>query len=146
MRRIALLSALCASSILLSTQNMVSARMGGDPKKTVSKQDTSNIDFQRFDLDGQVHDLMWCGYNDETILMHTQDGTIYRSRDRGLNWKRLKSLLHKQGSSVADDNQDVSDRMSLNIVLNLAGCCVIDWHRSQDDLEPQRRSTCCLHW
>lgn len=50
---------------------------------------------------------MWCGYNDETILMHTSDGTIYRSRDRGANWKRMKSLLHKQGSNVADEDQDI---------------------------------------
>jgi len=46
---------------------------------------------------------MWCGFNDETILMHTTDGTIYRSRDRGLSWKRLKTLLQKQGSQVADE-------------------------------------------
>jgi len=50
---------------------------------------------------------MWCGYNDETILMHTSDGNIYRSRDRGLSWKRLKNLLQKQGNKVVDDNQEI---------------------------------------
>ncbi len=88
--------------MLLGSQ--VLARMGGDPKKKQAAQSSSAIDFQTFDLDGQVHDLMWCGYNDETILMHTSDGTIYRSRDRGANWKRMKSLLHKQGSNVADED------------------------------------------
>jgi len=38
---------------------------------------------------------MWCGSNDETILVKTGDGSIYRSRDRGANWKRLKSLMTK---------------------------------------------------
>ena len=64
--------------------------------KTASNSNKSmadKIDFKTFDLDGQVHDLMWCGFNDEIVLMHTADGTIYRSRDRGLSWKRLKSLL-----------------------------------------------------
>lgn len=78
--------------------------------KAVSNSNKSmadKIDFQTFDLDGQVHDLMWCGFNDEIVLMHTADGTIYRSRDRGLSWKRLKNLLQKQGKTVADDDQDI---------------------------------------
>jgi hypothetical protein len=54
-----------------------------------------NIDFQTFELDGHVHDILWCGSTDETILVQTDDGTIYRSRDRGANWKRLKSLMQK---------------------------------------------------
>ena len=82
----------------------VQARMGGDPNVKKPTNMAANVDFQTFDLDGQVHDLMWCGYNDETILMHTTDGTIYRSRDRGLSWKRLKSLLSKQGAQVADES------------------------------------------
>ena len=55
----------------------------------------STIDFQTFELDGHVHDILWCGSNDETILVQTDDGTVYRSRDRGANWKRLKSLMQK---------------------------------------------------
>lgn len=68
-----------------------------------------NIDFQTFELDGHVHDILWCGSSDETILVQTDDGTVYRSRDRGANWKRLKSLMQKQGQTVADADQDVSD-------------------------------------
>ena len=66
------------------------------------------VDFQTFDLEGQVHDLMWCGYNNEIILMHTSEGLLYRSRDRGLSWKKMQSALHKQGYNVADEDQDVS--------------------------------------
>jgi len=68
----------------------------------------ATIDFQTFELDGHVHDILWCGSSDETILVQTDDGTVYRSRDRGANWKRLKSLMQKQGQSVADVDQDVS--------------------------------------
>jgi len=72
------------------------------------------VDFQTFELDGEIQDMMWCGANDETILVQTNDGSIYRSRDRGGNWKRLKSLMAKQGAIVADDSQDVSlDKCSL---------------------------------
>lgn len=61
------------------------------------------VEFQTFELDGEIEDMMWCGQNDETILVKTGDGSIYRSRDRGNNWKRLKSLMQKQGAQVADD-------------------------------------------
>jgi hypothetical protein len=68
----------------------------------------STIDYQTFELDGHVHDVLWCGDNNESILVHTDDGTVYKSHDRGANWKRLKSILQKQGQKVADADQDVS--------------------------------------
>lgn len=71
------------------------------------------VEFQTFELDGEIEDMMWCGSNDETILVKTGDGSIYRSRDRGSNWKRLKSLMNKQGAQVADDSQDVSKLLVL---------------------------------
>ena len=102
-----MLSALLASTMLFSSS--VVARMGGNTpvKGHANGNMASQVDFQTFDLDGQVHDLMWCGYNDEIVLMHTTDGTIYRSRDRGQSWKRLRNLLHKQGIQVADEDQEV---------------------------------------
>ena len=100
-------SLFCASQLLFGS---AVARMGSQPQAggKAPNNMSAAVDFQTFDLDGQVHDLMWCGYNDEVILMHTNDGTIYRSRDRGMSWKRLQSLLAKQGLQIVDDDQDVS--------------------------------------
>jgi hypothetical protein len=104
--------------VLLALTNFVTARY----------EDVAlNIDFQTFELDGHVHDILWCGSTDETILVQTDDGTVYRSRDRGANWKRLKSLMQKQGQSVADVDQDVS--LSQLIV-------VLDWKSPQDCAKP----------
>lgn len=52
--------------------------------------------------------MMWCGPKNEVVLVHTTEGSIYRSRDRGSNWKRLRSLMEKHGAVVADEEQDVS--------------------------------------
>jgi len=68
---------------------------------------SASVDFQTFDLDGQVHDLMWCGYQDETVLMQTSEGTVYRSRDRGLSWKRLAALMTKTAYNIADEDQEI---------------------------------------
>lgn len=56
---------------------------------------TDFVDFQTFELDGTIQDMLWCGSDDENVLVQTTDGSIYRSRDRGSNWKRLKSLMAK---------------------------------------------------
>ena len=58
-------------------------------------------------MDGMVKDIMWCGTTNENILVLTQMGSAYRSRDKGYTWKRLSSLMSKSGSSVADAGQDV---------------------------------------
>lgn len=33
------------------------------------KEMALNVDYQTFELDGHVHDMLWCGTNDETILV-----------------------------------------------------------------------------
>lgn len=40
---------------------------------------------------------MWCGSNNEAILVLSDKGTVYRSRDRGVSWKKLQAQLGKAG-------------------------------------------------
>jgi len=48
---------------------------------------------------------MWCGNTNEVILVQSEMGTIYRSRDRGDSWKKLKSMMHQTGMGVIDEGQ-----------------------------------------
>jgi len=48
---------------------------------------------------------MWCGSTNEVLLVQSEAGTIYRSRDRGDSWKKLHSIMHQTGLSVMDDGQ-----------------------------------------
>ena len=101
---------------------------------TVNAVDMSDyVDYQTFELDGEIENMLWCGTNDETILIKTADGSIYRSRDRGSNWKRLKSLMNKQGSKVTDEGD-----VSLNLIL-FAFISILDWQSAQDDVKSVRR-------
>ena len=68
---------------------------------------TDAVDFNKYDLDSPVKDLMWCGLNNEFILVLSDKGSIYRSRDRGISWKKLQSALTLSGQKVADDDQEV---------------------------------------
>ena len=104
---------------LLAASTVVQGRMGGNTSSNASgtnngysKDMSASVDFQTFDLDGQVHDLMWCGYSDEVVLLHTNEGTIYRSRDRGLSWKRMHTIMQKTATKVMDEpDQDVSSNI-----------------------------------
>ena len=79
---------------------LADSRMSGGDKTSYSGSKSSAVDFQTFELDGDVHDMLWCGSNDEIILVQSTDGTVYRSRDRGLSWKRLKNIMKKAGKEV----------------------------------------------
>ena len=61
-----------------------------------------NIDFQYFEMDAEVEDMMWCGQENEAVLVKTKEGSVYRSRDRGATWKRLHGEMKKHGGQVAD--------------------------------------------
>jgi len=65
------------------------------------------VDFNKYDLDSPVKDLMWCGPGNEYILVLSEKGSIYRSRDRGISWKKMQSALTLSGQKVADDDQEV---------------------------------------
>ena len=47
---------------------------------------------------------MWCGSSNEAILVLSEKGSIYRSRDKGISWKKLQTMLNKSGQQVADEN------------------------------------------
>jgi photosystem II stability/assembly factor-like uncharacterized protein len=51
--------------------------------------------------------MLWCGNDNESILVHTDDGVIFRSRDKGNNWKRMVSLMATHANNVADDDQSI---------------------------------------
>jgi photosystem II stability/assembly factor-like uncharacterized protein len=50
-----------------------------------------------FEIDSRLTDIMWCGNTNEVILVQTQQGTIYRSRDKGDSWKKLHSMMTQSG-------------------------------------------------
>ena len=50
---------------------------------------TDQVDFVQTQLDSQVKDILWCGRSNEAILVITETGNLYRSRDRGQTWKKM---------------------------------------------------------
>ncbi len=49
----------------------------------VRAANTNMIDYNKYEMDAPIADMMWCGTSNEVILVLTNAGTVYRSRDRG---------------------------------------------------------------
>lgn len=73
-------------------------------RSVVSAANTDQIDYNRYDLDAPVNDMMWCGTTNEVILVLTESGTVYRSRDRGASWKKLQASMSQTAGQVADQD------------------------------------------
>ena len=74
----------------------------------VNAVNENKVSFQIFEIDSPLIDIMWCGNTNEVILVQSEAGTVYRSRDRGDSWKKLHSIMHQTGLSVVDEGQTVS--------------------------------------
>jgi len=74
----------------------------------VNAVNQDKVSFQIFEIDSPLLDIMWCGPTNEVILVQSESGTVYRSRDRGDSWKKLHSIMHQTGLSVVDDESQVS--------------------------------------
>ena len=60
----------------------------------VNAVNQNNVSFQIFEIDSPLLNILWCGQTNDVILVQTEAGTIYRSRDRGDSWKKLQSIMH----------------------------------------------------
>lgn len=60
----------------------------------VNAVNTDRVNFQLFEIDSPLKDIIWCGKTNDVILVQSEVGTVYRSRDRGDSWKKLHSLMH----------------------------------------------------
>ena len=58
---------------------------------------TNQIDYNKYEMDSEVKDILWCGTSNEAIIVLTDKGSVYRSRDKGTSWKKLQSILNKSG-------------------------------------------------
>jgi len=95
----------CKRILSLGAFCLLADRSATNMVNYVNAVKTDKVSFQIFEIDGPLQDIMWCGNTNEVILVQTDAGTIYRSRDRGDSWKKLHSYMHQTGMNVLDDGQ-----------------------------------------
>jgi hypothetical protein len=65
-----------------------------------------NVDIKKFDLDAAPKDLVWCGTSRETVLLLTENNSLYKSDDKGFNWRLLNGILTSTGKDQLEENEN----------------------------------------
>ena len=71
-----------------------------------------NIEFSRFELDSSPRDLIWCGNDNSIAIILTEKNSIYRSEDRGMNWKKLNDIFTNTGKEELEENENEIGKVS----------------------------------
>jgi hypothetical protein len=54
---------------------------------------SDRVEFETFDFSGEIRDVFWCGSTNEELLVHSTDGSIYWSSDRGSSWHKMREYM-----------------------------------------------------
>jgi photosystem II stability/assembly factor-like uncharacterized protein len=107
--------------------------------QSVQAVNADKVSFQVFEIDSPLLDIIWCGQSNDVIIVQSEAGTVYRSRDRGDSWKKLHSIMHQTGMSVLDEGQTVSAHVTVKF------CHLGHWKSQEDDAVSSRRVACRVH-
>ncbi len=75
-------------------------------------QTQGSIDFSHFELDSIPRDLIWCGEDNSISIILTEKNSIYRSEDRGMNWKKLNDIFTNTGKDELEENEKEIGKVS----------------------------------
>ena len=65
-----------------------------------------NIEFKRYEIDSPPKDLVWCGTSKETVLLLSENNSLYKSEDKGFNWRLLDGILTSTGKDQLEENDN----------------------------------------
>ena len=88
------LGSVCRRLFAYATLCYVANRSATNVVNVVNAVNSDKVSFQVFEIDSPLLDIMWCGPTNDVILVQSDVGTVYRSRDRGDSWKKLHSIMH----------------------------------------------------
>jgi len=69
------------------------------------------VETKKFDLDAAPKDLVWCGTSRETVLLLTENYSLYRSDDKGYNWRLLNGILTSTAKDQLDENENEVNKL-----------------------------------
>ena len=65
-----------------------------------------NVQSKLFEIDSDVNDVIWCGSNNQSILLLTELSSLYKSDDNGFSWKKLNDILLHTGKQELEENEN----------------------------------------
>lgn len=91
-------------------------RLLDSEKKSDNLPDANtSVEFGLSFIDSPLLDIIWCGSDKQTILVLSDKGTVYSTKDLGKTWNKLREIFQKTGKKTAKDEEDV--------MINLLAMC-----------------------
>ena len=67
---------------------------------------SGNVDTKKYDIDAAPKDLVWCGTSRETVLLLSENNSLYRSDNKGFDWRLLNGILTSTGKDQLEENEN----------------------------------------
>lgn len=58
-------------------------------------------------LDSMLSDILWCGGSQEIVLVLSDNGSVYRSTDKGFKWNKMIEIFQKTGYVEIESGENV---------------------------------------
>jgi len=72
----------------------------------VSSQSPPSLSYHTSKFDSPPEDLIWCGHNNEIIILLTETSSVYRSKDKGNTWEKLNPTLIDDAKNIRENKKD----------------------------------------
>ena len=77
-----------------------------------NNNNSTNIEFTKFEFDSIPIDLAWCGIQNEVIIILTSKHSIYRSIDKGMHWSLLNDIFKNTGMNELEETSNEIGQIS----------------------------------
>ena len=77
-----------------------------------NNNNSTNIEFTKFEFDSIPIDLAWCGTQNEVIIILTSKHSIYRSIDKGMHWSLLNDIFKNTGMNELEETSNEIGQIS----------------------------------
>lgn len=85
--------------ILISTSAQTNSSTSQPPKEEVS--------YHLSNLDSILTDILWCGGSKELVIILTDNGSVYRSSDKGFRWTKMTDIFQRTGYGEIEQGENV---------------------------------------
>lgn len=60
-------------------------------------------------FDGLMQELIWCGESNQVVIIRTETNSVYRSDNRGVNFKKITKHMQKVADEIVDNSGEIGD-------------------------------------
>ena len=76
-------------------------------QSNTSEAPHEDLSFNLSHLDSILSDILWCGGSKEIVLILSDNGSVYRSTDKGFKWNKLTEVFQRAGYVELEKGENV---------------------------------------